>query len=170
MNKINFKDLPSTETPLSASNLNQMQTNIENEIELNLLEIRPLTTTIAETNKFQKFLLRQNPDIQIGDDFSITDNSIVCNKKCIVEINHSIWFGSGSAGRKGFTIQKNNTDAKVWYYRFDTAPNFENVMGTCNLKLNVNDKLDFLIRGNENDVINTSEVATYITIKKLANL
>jgi hypothetical protein len=29
MNKINFEDLPSTETPLNAENLNQLQTNIE---------------------------------------------------------------------------------------------------------------------------------------------
>ena len=33
MQKIEFKDLPDTTTPLSASNLNTMQDNIENEIE-----------------------------------------------------------------------------------------------------------------------------------------
>jgi len=32
MNKIEFQDYPSTETPLNAENLNKMQTNIENEI------------------------------------------------------------------------------------------------------------------------------------------
>ena len=32
MNKINFKNYPDTSTPLSAENLNQMQSNIENEI------------------------------------------------------------------------------------------------------------------------------------------
>lgn len=32
MNKIEFQDYPSTETPLNAENLNQMQTNIEEEI------------------------------------------------------------------------------------------------------------------------------------------
>ena len=32
MNKIEFQDYPSTETPLNAENLNQMQDNIENEI------------------------------------------------------------------------------------------------------------------------------------------
>ena len=32
MNKINFENLPSTNTPLNAENLNQMQTNIENAI------------------------------------------------------------------------------------------------------------------------------------------
>ena len=31
MNKINFQNLPSTSTPLNASNLNQLQTNVENE-------------------------------------------------------------------------------------------------------------------------------------------
>lgn len=33
MNKITFKDLPSTETPINAENLNLMQENIENTIE-----------------------------------------------------------------------------------------------------------------------------------------
>lgn len=32
MQKINFQDLPSTSTPLNASNLNQLQTNVENAI------------------------------------------------------------------------------------------------------------------------------------------
>lgn len=32
MQKINFQDLPSTATPLSANNLNQLQTNVENAI------------------------------------------------------------------------------------------------------------------------------------------
>ena len=32
MQKINFQDLPSTTTPLSANNLNQLQTNVENAI------------------------------------------------------------------------------------------------------------------------------------------
>ena len=33
MDKINFVDLPSEETPINAKNLNEMQDNIENEIE-----------------------------------------------------------------------------------------------------------------------------------------
>ena len=32
MEKINFNDLPSTDTPINSSNLNQLQTNVENEI------------------------------------------------------------------------------------------------------------------------------------------
>ena len=32
MEKINFKDLPSTDTPINSSNLNQLQTNVENAI------------------------------------------------------------------------------------------------------------------------------------------
>ena len=33
MEKINFENLPSTNTPINASNLNQLQTNVENAIE-----------------------------------------------------------------------------------------------------------------------------------------
>lgn len=33
MQKINFQDLPNTTTPISASNLNQVQTNVENAID-----------------------------------------------------------------------------------------------------------------------------------------
>lgn len=32
MEKINFKDLPNTDTPINSSNLNQLQTNVENAI------------------------------------------------------------------------------------------------------------------------------------------
>ena len=32
MEKINFNDLPNTDTPINSSNLNQLQTNVENEI------------------------------------------------------------------------------------------------------------------------------------------
>ena len=35
MDKINFEDLPSEETPINANNLNQMQDNIENGINVN---------------------------------------------------------------------------------------------------------------------------------------
>lgn len=34
MQKINFQDLPSTETPIKATNLNLLQTNVENAINL----------------------------------------------------------------------------------------------------------------------------------------
>lgn len=33
MDKINFQDLPNTTTPINATNLNQLQTNVENAIE-----------------------------------------------------------------------------------------------------------------------------------------
>ena len=36
MQKINFENLPSTNTPISAENLNQLQTNVENAIPTNI--------------------------------------------------------------------------------------------------------------------------------------
>lgn len=45
MNKINFENLPSTNTPLSAENLNLMQDNIEDAISNSLIDAKDYTDT-----------------------------------------------------------------------------------------------------------------------------
>ena len=49
MQKINFQDLPSTATPLSANNLNQLQTNVENAIN-GLFEMGSWTPVMNNAN------------------------------------------------------------------------------------------------------------------------
>ena len=51
MQKINFQDLPSTNTPLNSTNLNGMQTNIENAIEIQRAVVT-VTTAIAENTNY----------------------------------------------------------------------------------------------------------------------
>ena len=50
MTKINFENLPSTNTPLSAENLNQMQTNIENAINEVLNKLYPVGSIYISVN------------------------------------------------------------------------------------------------------------------------
>ena len=47
MEKIIFKDYPDTTTPLSANNLNQMQTNVENAISENSRSIETINNNVA---------------------------------------------------------------------------------------------------------------------------
>ena len=55
MNKINFENLPSNNTPISADNLNQLQANVEEEINLRA----PLSTTPQTPNGDTKVTLIQ---------------------------------------------------------------------------------------------------------------
>jgi len=57
MDKITFKDLPSTETPINAENLNLMQDNIESAVNENADEIEGLKTDL-DNLKNQKVLWR----------------------------------------------------------------------------------------------------------------
>lgn len=53
MQKINFKNFPDLTTPLSANNLNQLQTNVENEI--NSRDYRQSFTISANSSKTLSF-------------------------------------------------------------------------------------------------------------------
>lgn len=55
MTKINFKDLPSEETPINAENLNKLQTNVETEInKAKVFTCGSLTLTFVNTSLLQK--------------------------------------------------------------------------------------------------------------------
>ena len=53
MEKINFQDLPSTDTPINSTNLNQMQANIEEEITPVSYDISNTPEHSAGTNIYQ---------------------------------------------------------------------------------------------------------------------
>lgn len=83
MEKINFTNYPNTDKPINAENLNQMQTNIENEIEgsklksailvglNNNLEITLSESWGSKTIVFDKVIRK------IGDGFSLANNGTV---------------------------------------------------------------------------------------------
>lgn len=48
MEKINFEDLPSKNTPINATNLNQIQTNVENEFEKTNNNVSTLDTKVGD--------------------------------------------------------------------------------------------------------------------------
>jgi hypothetical protein len=51
MKKIIFEDLPSTKTPLNATNLNQIQTNIETAIDETTANLNTLINEVVESGK-----------------------------------------------------------------------------------------------------------------------
>ena len=170
MNKITFKDLPSTETPLSASNLNQMQTNIENAIKLtkNIIEVRPSTTTLT-SNSEQTLQLHTEVPIKNGNLLSKSGNTVVIGQGVsIIKVSFAIWFQSGSAGKKYFNVKLNSETKKTWVFRFDTAPDYENIVGTAIFKVNAGDVISFSLRGTTNDLTNANVGSQYIDIEVIA--
>lgn len=70
MEKINFEDLPSTETPIDSKNLNLLQTNIEN-------AINGVVESGSNTN---------------GDYIKFLDGTLICNKTLYVEaLGGKLW-------------------------------------------------------------------------------
>lgn len=75
MEKIIFEDLPSTNTPLNADNLNQIQENVENAIEEirdNLVKI--LWSNSNPTNNFDAQTVSLNDDISNYDMYCVIFN------------------------------------------------------------------------------------------------
>lgn len=75
MKKIFFEDLPSTNTPLNADNLNQIQKNVENAIEEirdNLVKI--LWSNSNPTNNFDAQTVSLNDDISNYDMYCVIFN------------------------------------------------------------------------------------------------
>lgn len=52
MNKINFENLPSTNTPINAENLNQLQTNVENALTENVTNENNTSTSKSYSCKY----------------------------------------------------------------------------------------------------------------------
>lgn len=109
MEKINFEDLPSTNTPLSAYNLNRLQGYVESEftkqtvsIEDNTIKIRQLQSIIRENELTQ---------ITTEDFYGLTITAYRIGKLCFVNV-----YGSGEQFNqywKSYTVTKlQNVSAK----------------------------------------------------------
>ena len=63
MQKIDFKNLPNTSTPINAENLNQLQTNVENEFANTQSKLVRLYWSISEKGTFELFDNINNYDL-----------------------------------------------------------------------------------------------------------
>lgn len=83
MEKINFTNYPNTDKPINAENLNQMQTNIENEIEGSKLKSAILvilneTTEVTLTGAWVQLKIPFNKVLRkLGDGFSLLNDGTV---------------------------------------------------------------------------------------------
>lgn len=83
MEKINFTNYPNTDKPINAENLNQMQTNIENEIDTSKLKSAILVilneiTEVTLTGAWVQLKIPFNKVLRkLGDGFSLSNDGTV---------------------------------------------------------------------------------------------
>lgn len=133
MKKVTFKDLPSTETPINASNLNLVQNNIEEEFtNINNKFIGRITassqdkTTTAGTEQIYKFA---SETINRGSEDTITINTSTGKATINKDIGlvrffvNSQIYSAGSAGHLTVKLYKNN--AQLGNMRFKPTTSYE---------------------------------------------
>ena len=79
MKKIEFKNLPDTTTPINATNLNKLQTNVENAVS-EAVQSNIITANLAEETPLSTTSSTKVPlvaTVNVGDKLSITDGGIV---------------------------------------------------------------------------------------------
>ena len=108
MDKINFENLPSTNTPINAENLNQMQDNIEQAFTLDYITAKLSESTPGITNA--EVIAPLNTILYSkGNTFSLqADGGIKINKDCNIEINATLRFGYSEVSIKQTFIYKNS--------------------------------------------------------------
>ena len=87
MQKINFKNLPDTSTPINAENLNQIQTNIEKELEArnNYIEGRVWSTTNITPSTLTT--IPYTTSNYIGNGMTLSNGVITINDENIKKIH-----------------------------------------------------------------------------------
>lgn len=110
MEKINFQDLPSTNTPYNAETFNTMQNNIENAIDKSAITITQTLSNSLDTTNPTKLTGMSVYNIR-GTDFSLTDDEIVCNKDGYILVSGQVSFITVGDKTKihGGYIVKNST-------------------------------------------------------------
>lgn len=107
MQKINFQDLPSTTTPISATNLNAMQTNVETAIDGHLVNV----SSTNDSNYKVNFIKSKNL-YNINDDYEgyvysstgeLTANSS-WNASPLIEVSGKITFSCDTSNTREYNI------------------------------------------------------------------
>lgn len=101
MQKINFQNLPNTTTPVNATNLNQLQTNVESEI--NGRDYRQSFTISANSSKTLSF----------------TNNNfyLLFSGRAMIGSGHTLYaitgYGAGTSDRYSYTKLEGNTNNHI---------------------------------------------------------
>lgn len=137
MQKITFENLPSTNTPLNASNLNTLQDNVEDAINNILLNIYPVGSIYMSINNTNPSTLFGGTWEQIQDRFLLSAGSTYTAGNTGGEATHTLtdlempshnhrllngYAGSTwSTGHYGFVANTSSTGVKQVFYDNDTS-------------------------------------------------
>ncbi len=152
MDKINFENLPSTNTPISAENLNKLQANIETEFinsEKSIIDAYRHDYITTGTG-WEKVEFAGITNIK-GNAFSIQNGEIVCNKTMIVSIEGAYYWTGVSAKRIGYRIHKNDTAlSNGTFNKFCPAGGYYDVeIDRMTAQVSAGDKLSLYVRTEE---------------------
>ncbi len=113
MDKINFTNYPSTDTPISADNLNLLQTNIENAIPTSANEYGN-----SQTAPYSQEYINNNVGIvesgsnSNGSYIKYSDGTMICYKKVTGTTNISSTWGNGYTSGADNSISLGNFPAE----------------------------------------------------------
>lgn len=175
MEKINFTNYPNTDKPIIAENLNQMQTNIENEIEgsklksvilVALTENKSINVSVAWSDIKIPF---DNVIRKIGDGFSLdaSTGNITASEKVksvkitlVIKVNNNI-LGNvypriySQSGVSGFTESGDKTTGQIRNETIDKCDTSKIIQG------------GFRCSGTGEVIITGSEQYTYMLVEEL---
>lgn len=110
MKKINFEGLPSTNTPISPDNLNQMQSNIEESIMRNIVTVGlSADQSFSTTASWENVTILFNTISKVGGKLSLQDNKYVVIGKGVskISIECNVRLGEVLTGTSQLLIRKN---------------------------------------------------------------
>lgn len=127
MEKINFTDFPSTETPLNAENLNKLQDNVEEAI---LKDIMFATNTSGyTTTSTAAEIVPLTATINIGDKLSISDDGgvLIGSGVSIIKASGQLNYKTPSAenGRHALYIYKNSSVVANSVFRSEGTESYQ---------------------------------------------
>ena len=174
MDKIDFKN--SQEPDLSAENLNQMQTNIENAInDKNIISVG-LSENVTLANTGEQMINLNLIRNQIGNKFKIKNGKIIVGKGISkVLISASVCFNFSSnreTDAYNLTIFRNDTENMCQSLNSDMnningANRTIHIIPTL-LNAKENDTFEIKVYGSKNDVISSYVQRTIMTIEAIS--
>ena len=173
MKKIEFKNLPSKETPLSANNLNLLQQNVEDEInkKANKEYVDSNKATKAEVEfiknnysknksvisiykKDQIFQMGDNVgrgvdfntvNKNIGDAFKISRNTIIVKKNCTVKISYGLFMDHAGGYVMATLYRRRAGNLFVANMSIDHRENLFKYLGVGGIIIEVKENDDIMI-------------------------
>lgn len=171
MNKINFENLPSTNTPLNANNLNQLQTNVENAIN-DQTEYKYIKATISSAQSISTGSV-VNLDTLDGD---TTNGAITLSNKgfvigsgiSLVEVSGIIFCQSvvGNAGNYVWQLIKKNNSNIVGNICIATSNFVSGVLPAVPVTVQQGDKITMVADSTASSAeLRAGTAATYLMVR-----